>query len=165
MAMDWDQQGKRNATGEPAETPAQTARRLMRTIDRATLASSREGWPYASLVLVARDASGAPLLLLSDLAEHTRNLKAEPRASLLFDGTAGLAEPLTGPRVTVLGEVERADDPILLEAFVARHASAAAWTRMGDFHLYRLSPSRAHLVAGFGRIAWIEAAELMGHPD
>ena len=149
---------------EIEEPPARIAQRLMRTIDRATLASSREGWPYASLVLVALDAGGAPLLLLSDLAEHTKNLKAEPRASLLFDGTAGLNEPLTGSRVTVLGRVERADDPVLIAAFVARHEAASPWTQFGDFHLYRLVPARAHLVAGFGRIAWIDAAELVTAP-
>jgi putative heme iron utilization protein len=146
-----------------AESPAATARRLMRGLDRATLATSLDGWPYASLVLVALDHDASPLLLLSDLAEHSRNLKREPRASLLFDGTAGRDDPLTGPRVTVLGEIAPVADPRLLERFTGRHPSAAIYVGFRDFHLYRLDMARAHLVAGFGRIDWIAADDLR-HP-
>jgi putative heme iron utilization protein len=142
------------------ESPAQTARRLIAEADRATLATLREGWPYASLVQIAVDERLQPLLLLSDLAEHSKNLKRDKRASLLFDGTMGMAEPLAGPRVTVLGEIEPAPAQALLDLFIARHPAAAAWAEMRDFHLYRLVPTRAHLVAGFGRIAWIEASDL-----
>jgi len=144
-----------------AATPASHARRLMRGADRASLATSREGWPYASLVLVALAPEGMPLLLLSDLAEHAKNLKREKRASLLFDGTAGHEDPLTGPRVSVLGTVEPVEDPLLLARFTRRHPSAAAYVGFADFRLYRLSPARAHLVAGFGRIDWVEAADLL----
>ena len=137
------------------------ARRLIAEASRAVLATRLpDEWPYASLVLVAADDAGLPLLLLSDLAEHSRNLRLEPRASLLFDGTAGMAQPLEGARLTLLGRIERADEPAALARFVARHPDAANWARMSDFRLYRLRPARAHLVAGFGRIAWIEAAEI-----
>jgi hypothetical protein len=129
--------------------------------DRAALASlDAEGWPYVSLVLVTQDAQGCPLLLLSDLAEHTKNIKRDGRASLLFDSTQDLVEPLAGPRLTVMGRVAPAAEPAALAHYVARHPAAEGWARMGDFHLYRLTPTRAHLVAGFGRIAWIEAAAL-----
>jgi putative heme iron utilization protein len=146
------------------ERPERTARRVMRATGRATLATALadgpDAWPYASLVLVALDHDAAPLLLISDLAEHTKNLKREPRASLLFDATAGLADPLTGARVTVLGEVAPVADARLMERYVARHPSAAAYRGFGDFRLWRLAPRRAHLVAGFGRIHWIEASAL-----
>lgn len=145
-------------------SPAATARRLMRAADRAVLATAREGWPYASLVLTALDHAARPLLLLSALAEHTKNLKRDPRASLLFDGTAGRDDPLTGPRVTVLGEVSEAEEPDLLARFTRRHPSAERYAGFGDFRLYRLRPVRAHLVAGFGRIDWIEAPELLSPP-
>jgi len=138
--------------GDKAESPAATARRLMRSLDRATLATSQDGWPYASLVLAAVDHDASPLLLLSDLAEHSKNLKREPRASLLFDGTAGRDDPLTGARVTVLGEARGVDDARLLARFTRRHPSAAGYAGFADFHLYRLDIARAHLVAGFGRI-------------
>jgi putative heme iron utilization protein len=68
---------------------------------------------------------------------------------------------LTGPRVTVLGRAEKTDDPRLKARFVARHPSAALYADFGDFHLYRVATTRAHFVAGFGRIHWIEAADLV----
>src|SRR5712692_1935229 len=123
---------------ERADSPAATTRRLVRALDRATLATSQDGWPYASLVLTAVDQDATPLLLLSDLAEHSKNLARETRASLLFDGTAGRDDPLTGARVTVLGEVRRIDDKRLLARFAARHPSAAGYAGFADFHLYQL---------------------------
>ena len=101
-----------------------------------------------------------PLLLLSDLAEHTKNIKRDGRASLLYDGTEGMAEPLSGPRLTVMGAVEPAPEPADRDRYLARQPGAAAWAALPDFRLYRLRPARAHLVAGFGRIAWIDAAIL-----
>jgi len=146
--------------------PARRARDLMRRVDRATLATtmagrSMAGRPYASLVLAATAPDGAPLLLVSDLAQHTKNVLGDPAVSLLFDGTVGLGEPLTGPRVSVQGRAERSDDPVLLARFCARHPSAAFYAGFADFHLYRVVVERAHLVAGFGRIHWIEAADLL----
>jgi putative heme iron utilization protein len=121
-----------------------------------------DGAPYVSLVLVAFDVGGAPLLLLSRLAQHTQNLLADPRVSLLFDGTAGLEEPLTGPRLTVLGSAAPCPDPEALQRYLARHPSAAAYVGFSDFQLYRVDIERGHVVAGFGKIAWIEAAALLG---
>src|ERR1700760_2133340 len=100
--------------------PAIQARHLMAQATRAYLGTLAERpgtgeakavFPFVSLVLPALDAAGRPLLLLSDLSDHARNLKRDPQASLLFDGTAGLAEPLTGPRLTLIGRVAPADDP------------------------------------------------------
>jgi heme iron utilization protein len=156
-------------SAEPS--PAATARRLIRATDRATLATalpapegdpSKGGWPYASLVLVAVDYDASPLLLISTLAEHTKNLKQNPRASLLFDGTAGLDDPLTGARVTVLGALQPDDDAVRLRRFVSRHPSASLYAGFKDFSLYRLRVMRAHLVAGFGRIHWVDADALLG---
>ncbi len=138
-----------------------SARRLIAETGRASLATSAlESWPYVSLVLVAPDRDGSPLMLLSDLAEHSKNLSRDPRASLLFDGTVGMAEPLAGPRITLMGRVAPAPESDALDRYLAVHPGAASWSGMSDFHLYRLVPARAHLVAGFGRIAWIEAVEL-----
>jgi hypothetical protein len=155
-------------------SPADTARRLIRATDRATLATAlashesqpanSSGWPYASLVLVAADYDASPLLLISTLAEHTKNLQQDPRVSLLFDGTQGLDDPLTGARVTVLGNLQRDGDPVRLRRFVSRHPSAALYAGFKDFGLYRLQITRAHLVAGFGRIHWVDAATVQG-PD
>lgn len=152
-------------TPSQSETPSYRARAVMRATDRAALATSQGGWPFASLVLAALDHDGTPLLLISDLSEHAKNIKAEKRVSLLFDGTGGLADPLTGPRVSLLGEAAPVDDPRLRARFLARHPSAELYAGFRDFHLHRVTVARAHLVAGFGRIHWIEARELLVSPD
>jgi heme iron utilization protein len=140
-------------------------RRLMRRQAHLALATSLPGEPslrpYISLVAVAGDIDASPLLLLSDLAQHSRNIAADPRVSLLFDGDARLAaEPLAEPRLSLLGEAVRSEDKRLLARFVARHPSAAAYAGFGDFHPYRVTIGRGHLVAGFGRISWVEPEEL-----
>lgn len=148
----------------PDETLA--AARALVTAGLAALATlDREGWPYVSLVLVAPDDKGWPLLLLSDLAEHSKNIKADGRVSLLFDGTAGMAEPLAGSRLTLMGRIEAAPDAAALARYVARHPEAEAWVGMPDFRLYRLAPARGHLVAGFGRIARIDATALFSRDN
>lgn len=145
-------------------SPAVLARRLLRSRPTASLATLMQGAPYVSLVLVAVDHDATPLLLISGLAEHTRNIAADPQVGLLFDGTEGLEEPLTGPRVSVLGRAERTAEPRHRARFLARHASAAAYADFGDFAFYRVAVTRAHLVAGFGRIHWIDPADLLGRP-
>lgn len=148
------------AMSDPRPEPARRARTLVRAADRAALASALvgDGWPFGSLVMTACAHDGSPLLLISDLAEHTKNIAADPRVSLLVDGTAGLDDPLTGPRVTLLGRLVRDDAPQPLARFRARHPGAGLYAGFADFHLYRLEVARAHLVAGFGEIRWIEGA-------
>jgi heme iron utilization protein len=143
------------------ETPAKTVRGLGRRALQATLATlDKSGAPYASLVLVATDGAGAAVLLISELAVHTRNLKSDARASILFDGTAGYTEPLTGPRASVMGPFERTDDAAARRRFLARHPSAAQYADFRDFAFYRQRPEHAHLVAGFGRIQDVPGPEL-----
>jgi len=153
----------------PEETPGETARRLIRSTDKGALATAlakerRIGWPYASLVLVACDQDASPLFLFSDLAEHAQNLKADERGSVMLDATDGLANPLTGARVTVLGLIRRSDDPAHRRRFVSRHPSAAGYAQFADFHVYRMDVESAHIVAGFGRIHWLTPAKLLLQP-
>ena len=148
--------------------PFRDVRELIRQCDRAALATALAAdggaWPYASLVLVAVDHDLSPILLLSDLAEHTRAIAADPRVSLLFDGTGGLAQPLTGPRVTLLGRAEKTDDERLKRRFLRHHPDAELYAGFRDFNVYKLSLERTHLVGGFGKIRWIEPAELLAVP-
>ena len=155
---------------EPEEPePGHTVRKLVREAERATLASALardgSGRPYASLVLSACDHDGSPLLLLSDLADHSKNLAAAPQAALLFDGTAGHDDPLTGPRASLLGELRPVADQALtarLRArYLARHPGAEIYIGFADFQLYRMTVESAHLVAGFGRIHWLSAPEVL----
>lgn len=162
---------------EPTDIPADApwraefpgiARAVMRGCGQAALSTAQRdagGWPYPSLVLVALDLDATPLLLISGLADHTRNLKEDPRAGLLFDGTGGLEDALTGPRVSVLGRMAPVRDERLMGRFLARHPEAAGYAGFGDFALWRMAVERAHLVAGFGRIRWIAGADLLVPAD
>ena len=154
--------------GKDPATLGAEARRLIRTRRQAALGTVLDGRPYVSLVAVACDTEGSPLLLLSNLAQHTRNLQADPHVSLLLDDTAGHADPLAGPRLTLIGAAERFDNEQALEQalgrFVAQHPSARTYVGFGDFHLYRVTIERGHFVAGFGRISWIEAPRLQVAP-
>jgi putative heme iron utilization protein len=142
------------------------ARGLLRGANHGALATldRRNGAPIATLVAVATDRDGAPLLLLSDLAEHTKNLARDPRVSLLLDGTQGLQDRLTGARLTVVARTEATDDAAAAARYGLRHPQSAMYAGFGDFHLYRLVIERAHLVAGFGRIDRIEGSDLMVAP-
>lgn len=152
------------------DTP-RAVRDLVRRLDRAALATflpagtnGSDAWPYASLVLAAVDHDLSPILLLSDLAEHSKAIAADPRVSLLFDGTAGLDQPLTGARVSLLGRASATDDERLRRRFLARHPDAAMYASFKDFRFYRVALERAHLVAGFGKIRWLAASELLPVP-
>ena len=144
-------------------SPGTASRQLVRAADRATLATLRataHGWPYASLVLVTCDHDASPILLISALADHTRNIIADERVSLLYDGTVGLADPLTGARVSLQGRVHKTDDGRHARRYLRRHPSAEAYAGFGDFSFWRVSVDSAHLVAGFGRIHWIDRSEI-----
>jgi putative heme iron utilization protein len=150
-----------------SDDPPRAVRDLVRRLDRAALATALPdptvggSWPYASLVLVAVDHDLSPVLLLSDLAEHSRAVASDNRVSLLFDGTAGLDQPLTGPRVSLMGKAFRTDDERLKRRFLARHPDAEMYAGFADFKFYRVTAARAHLVAGFGRIRWLSAEEVL----
>ncbi|MGX1097184.1 HugZ family pyridoxamine 5'-phosphate oxidase [Amorphus sp. MBR-141] len=140
-----------------------TARHLLRTAFQAALGTLEPdgGAPHVSLVTVATLPDGAPVLLLSDLAVHTRNLKADDRVSLMISEPVRPGDPLALARVTLAGRIARTDDPVARRRFLARHPDAAAYAAFPDFGVYRIAPERAHLVAGFGRIVTLPAAELM----
>ena len=145
------------------EEPASAARRLARSALKGSLATiDREtGHPYASLVLVATEPDGAPIFLISQLALHTRNLQKDPRASLLIDGTGELGNPLTGGRVTLMGDMRPTSSATALRRFLARHPSAEGYAGFNDFAVYRLSPGRGHYIGGFGRIVDLEPESLL----
>lgn len=161
--------GAASASRDPAPptldglTPGALARALMRRANTASLSTSMAGgeWPYGSLVQVATAPDGAPLLLISTLAQHTTNLQTEPKASLLFDGTGTFDAPLEGPRVGVLGTLAPTTDPADRARYLSRFPDAAGYAGFTDFSFYRMSVRRAHLVAGFGRIHWIEPTDLV----
>lgn len=145
----------------PPDAPAALSVGLVRGALKAALGTLDDGHPYASLVLVATDHAGCPLLLISGLARHTRNLLADARASLLFDGTGQDADPLSGPRVTLRGRAVRTEDPVARRRFLARHPSSVSYASFADFGLWRMEVQDAHFIGGFGRIIDIPRADLL----
>ena len=125
----------------------------------ATISARRAGWPFASVAPYAIDRHGQPLLLLSDLAEHTRNARADPRASLLVQESVA-EDPQAGARITLLGTLEPIHDEEARSAYVARHTQAAEYLMLGDFGMWRLNVSEARYVNGFGDMGWLEGKTL-----
>ncbi len=121
--------------------------------------------PYVSLVNVATTSEGAPIVLISTLAWHTQNLLKDTRGSLLFDDTDGLADPLTGARVTVMGRFKPTKDVDVRRRYLARHPGAELYVDFGDFSFWTLRAESAHAVAGFGRIETLSADEVLLNTD
>jgi len=141
----------------------QTARRVLRLAATGSLATLTEaGAPFASLVTVATTAEGEPILLLSTLAVHTRNLQRDPRASLLLVGPGGeTGDPLAGARLTLVGSVAPDRGAATRRRFLARHPEASGYADFTDFAFHRLTVAGAHLVAGFGRIVDLSRDDLL----
>jgi putative heme iron utilization protein len=148
--------------GERGESPAAASHRLLREAQTGALATldSDSGHPYASLVTVATEPDGSPLMLLSGLARHTQNLRRDHRVSLLVDGTAGHADPLAGGRVTIVGTIAQSTGTTFRRRFLARHPEASGYAGFADFAFYTLTPERAHFIGGFGRIVAMPWSEV-----
>jgi hypothetical protein len=150
---------------DDSESAAFEARKLLRAARSGTLATAADGGqPFASLVTPACAPDLSLLLLLSNLSEHTRHLRAEPRCSILVCGTADGANPQTAPRVTVTGIAEIADEPGLKARYLAVHPYASLYADFGDFHLWRIRPLGALFVGGFARAVRLRQAELAPDP-
>ena len=164
--MDGEDDGKRGTFSQVKETAA-AAKSLLRTALKGALAtlSKGSGHPYASLVLTATDSDGTPLLLISRLALHTQNLTADPRASLLIDGTGpgtdAPADTMAGVRVTLIGTARPTESKTARARFLARHASAKGYADFPDFGFYALDLQSAHFIGGFGRIVDLSPSDLL----
>lgn len=136
--------------------PVRVVRSLLRRSRQGALATlaADSGDPYCALVNVASHPDGAPLLLISRLALHTKNILADSRVSLMLDERAP-GDPLEGARIMLGGVAEAvagADDEIARRRYLAVHPSAEAFVNFKDFSFFRIAPKSVHLVAGFGRI-------------
>ncbi|MDO8878135.1 MAG: pyridoxamine 5'-phosphate oxidase family protein [Pseudolabrys sp.] len=153
---------------QPADfVPMDLAKALLRATRTATLATldRNTGHPFASLVNVATDVDGAPLILVSRLATHTANLELDGRASLLL-ASLGKGDALTHPRLTVLGTFalvasDGADAPRLRRRFLARQPKAKLYAGFPDFAFWRMQVVSAHLNGGFARAADLTAADVL----
>lgn len=138
-----------------------TAKDLLRSVRAGALATlDREnGFPFATLVTVATDHDGSPLLLTSRLSAHTQNLDRDPRASLLL-AQGGKGDPLAHPRLTVVGRAARSEAEPVRRRFLARHPKAQLYAGFGDFSFWRLEIAGGHLNGGFARARALAAEEL-----
>jgi heme iron utilization protein len=143
------------------DSPAWVSRKLLRSARSATLATTVDGQPFATLVIPATAPDLTVLLLLSSLSEHTRHLRSDPRCSLLVCGAPESANPQTAPRVSVTGLAEVTDDPALKARFLAVHPYAALYADFGDFAVWRIAPASALYVGGFARAARVKRADLV----
>lgn len=150
----------------PDFEPKSAAKKLLREGRSAALASlmPQSGDPYCSLVNVATAADGAPLLLISRLAVHTKNLIADPRASLMIDERKA-GDPLQGARVMLMGTATPTDDPDVRRRYLERQPEAEMFVGFADFAFYRMTLSSAHLVAGFGRIVDLKPSDILTPVD
>lgn len=147
--------------GSTASLDSRAVRGLLRGADWASLGTrDADGTPFVSLVQIAATMSAEPVLLISALARHTRNLVADSRASLLVD-QRGVSTPESSPaRATLVGRMLPADGTDASRRHLARHAGARMLLDLGDFSFWRLDFGEAHLVAGFGRIRSLAGSDV-----
>ena len=151
-----------NSDKETEITSASAVRRLLRHAASGCLATlTTEGAPYASLVNVACDQAGRPIILISRLAWHTRNLMHDERASLLIADPKPEGDRLESARASLIGRFEQIAEEGVARRYLALHPAAAAFAGFADFSFWRMTPETVHVVAGFGRIRTFSGADML----
>jgi len=153
-----------DAEGSRATAIADSKRllRLSRTAAVATLGA--DGAPLTTWVGCASDLDGAPLFLLSTLAQHTKDLAGDPRASLLLTSPPDRGDPLNHPRLTIGGSVRPHPDPYARKRYLQRNAKAKLYASFTDFAIYRMQIERVHFNGGFGRADKLVPADILTSP-
>jgi len=148
----------------PNFDPAKLAKSLLRRSRQGALATLMvgSGDPYCSLVNLASHPDGSPILLISRLAVHTKNVLADSRVSLMLDERAA-GDPLEGARIMLSGRAEEADSDkdLLQRRYLSAHPSAEGFVSFKDFSFFRIRPTGTHLVAGFGRIVDLKPEQFL----
>jgi heme iron utilization protein len=143
----------------------QTLLYLARTGSLSTMSRKQPGFPYGSIMPYAPDAQGRPAFLISTMAMHTQNLKADPRASLLVTQPDTEDNPLSASRVTLLGKVlpvPESDVDAVRKLYLERHANSSQWVDFQDFSFYRMDVVDVYYIGGFGVMGWVSAGEFGG---
>src|ERR1700757_1042018 len=128
----------------------------------STLSRKHPGFPFGSLMPFALDPAGRPLFLISNMAMHTQNLKADPRCSLFVAQANADGDPLGTARATLIGVAEpvpASDLASVREIYLACHENSRYWADFSDFSFFRLQPVDLYYVGGFGVMGWVEARE------
>jgi putative heme iron utilization protein len=148
--------------GDPSTFPhdSELSRTLVADNGRGTLGTlTKAGYPYCSAVSYAADDDGAPVVLVSEMAEHTVNARGDARASLLVaDDVPAGADPLSAARLTLVGRLELLDEPgPQRDAYLRAHPHAAYYADFTDFGFWRLAVEECRYVGGFGHMSWVTA--------
>lgn len=145
---------------------AAIARELLRKVRvgvLATISTRHPGHPFQSLAPFALTHEGEPILLVSAIAQHSRNLEADPRASLFVHEPApGEKDPRAAARTVLVGRMRRvpaAEEPDARARYLARHPEARSLLGL-DFSLHVLAVEEAQVVGGFGAAGWVPGGEL-----
>jgi putative heme iron utilization protein len=146
--------------------PKTATKKLLREGRSGALATllPGSGDPYCSLVNVATAADGSPLLLISTLAIHTKNILVDPRVSLMLDERKE-GDPLQDARIMLMGSVTKTDDPDVRRRYLTHQPEAEMFAGFADFAFYQMTLKAVHLVAGFGRIVDLEPADVLTPTD
>jgi heme iron utilization protein len=161
------------ALPQPTEpTHAERVRTLVSLVPIATLSTlsrKHSGFPFGSLMPFALDSAGCPIFLISNMAMHTQNLKADPRCSLFVAQATADGDPLGATRATLVGNAEPVPEHDLAsvrEEYLARHDNSRYWVDFSDFGFFRLQPIDIYYVGGFGVMGWVEARDYeLAAPD
>lgn len=131
-------------------------------IGLATHSVAVPGYPFATSVPFATDERHRPVILISRLAEHTQNLIADSRASLLAARELGGGEIA---RVSLVGNVDEvALSPLLSARYLRFHPESGRFMQLGDFRYYRIDPLRIRVVGGFAQAGWLDGKQLLDAP-
>ena len=156
----------------PEPSYAERVRTLVSLIPVATLSTwskKHPGFPFGSLMPFALDEQGRPIFLISNMAMHTQNVKADGRASLFVDAASADGDPLGAARVTLVGNVAAvpADETATVrELYLARHENSRYWVDFADFGFFRLELIDVYYVGGFGMMGWVTAEDYaVARPD
>ncbi len=171
--------GKHAGTGAASDQPAipepsfaERARTLMylgRVGSLSTISRKQPGFPFGSVMPYGLDERGRPIFLISTMAMHTQNLRADSRASLLVTQPDASGDPLGASRVTVMGNVQTIPEPEVGQArsvYLQRYANSKYWVDFEDFSFYRMEVVDVYYVGGFGVMGWVSASEFaQAQPD
>jgi heme oxygenase (biliverdin-IX-beta and delta-forming) len=167
--------GSGAGSGEPAAPEpsfserARTLVHLGRIGSLSTVSRKQPGFPFGSVMPYGLDAMGRPIFLISTMAMHTQNLKADPRASLLVTQADASGDPLGASRVTVIGNALPIPAPEVADAralYLERYANSKYWVDFDDFSFYRMDVVDVYYVGGFGVMGWVQASDYdQAQPD
>src|SRR3984893_5686674 len=128
----------------------------------STLSRKQPGFPFGSVMPYGLDEHGRPIFLISTMAMHTQNLKADPRSSLLVTQDEADGDPLGASRVTLVGNVlpvPEAEIPGARKVYLERQPNSKYWVDFEDFSFYRMDVVDTYYVGGFGVMSWVAASE------